>query len=103
MWRDPDGGPYWSRWIVSASIRRGRGFPSEGARPRGQESSCEVNGADMSESSGSLVMSGNQSAGQGFVWFDALFTAGISSIKHYFAVFGKSPSGMDIFVARFAY
>ena len=57
----------------------------------------------MSESSGSLVMSGNQFAGQGFVCFDALFTAAISSIKHYFAVFGKSPSGMDIFVARFAY
>jgi len=48
-------------------------------------------------------MSGNPFAVQGFIWFDALFTATISSIKHYFALFGKSPSGMDIFVARFAY
>ena len=57
----------------------------------------------MSEPSGSLVMRGNPFAGKWFNWFDALFAARISSIKHYFALFGKSPSGMDIFMARFAY
>jgi len=55
------------------------------------------------ESSGFLVESGDPFAGQGLAWLDALFTAAISSIKHYFALFGKCPSGMDIFMARFAY
>jgi hypothetical protein len=62
-----------------------------------------VNGADISESSGFMVGSGDPFAGQGLAWLDALFTAAISSIKHYFAFFGKCPSGMDIFMARFAY
>jgi len=54
-------------------------------------------------SSGSLVRSGNRFAGQVFLWFDAIFIAEISSIKHYFALSGKSPIGMDIFAARFVY
>jgi len=57
----------------------------------------------MSESSGSLMMSGNQFVGQGFAWFDAFFTGRISSIKHYFALSGKCPGAMDIFGTRFAY
>jgi len=35
--------------------------------------------------------------------FDAVFTARISSIKHYFALYGKSPGEIDFFGARFAY
>jgi len=57
----------------------------------------------MSESSGSFVMSGHRIAGQPFVRFDALFAGRISSIKHYFAVSRKSPTGMDISGPRFAY
>jgi len=49
------------------------------------------------------LLSGNLIAGRAFVWFDALFPARISSIKHYFALFGKCPGGMDISVTRFAY
>jgi len=48
-------------------------------------------------------MSGHPFAGKALVWFDALFTSWISSIKHYFAFFGKCPGGIDIFGARFAY
>jgi len=62
-----------------------------------------VNGANISESSGFLVESGDPFAGQGLVRLDAFFTATISSIKHYFALCGNCPSGMDIFMARFAY
>jgi len=62
-----------------------------------------VNGADISESSGVFVESGNPFAGQGLNFLDAHFTSTISSIKHYFAHFGKCPSGMDIFMARFVY
>jgi len=62
-----------------------------------------MNGADMSESSGSFVMGGHHESGQGFVRFDALFAARISTIKHYFAVFGKSPGRVDISATRFAY
>ena len=58
MRTDRDGGPYRSRWIVSASIRCGRGVPSDGANPRGQESSRGVGGTGMSESSGFMVRSG---------------------------------------------
>jgi len=57
----------------------------------------------MSKSSGSLVMRGNHPEAQRFVWFDALFSATISSIKHYFAPSGKSVRGMVFFEARFAY
>ena len=71
---DRDGGPYWSRRIVSASIRRGKGFPSEGGRPRGQASTRGVDGTDMSESSGSyLVKSGNPPAGHGVRMFRCAF------------------------------
>ena len=35
--------------------------------------------------------------------FDALFRPGFSSIKHYFALFGKCLRGIDFIVARFAY
>ncbi|HBG72090.1 MAG TPA: hypothetical protein DDX05_00305 [Deltaproteobacteria bacterium] len=49
---DRDGGPYRSRWIVRAHIRCGTEIPSDGTRPRGQESSRGANGSDMSGSSG---------------------------------------------------
>jgi hypothetical protein len=55
------------------------------------------------ESSGALVRSGNRFAGRGFVWFDAIFTAEISSIKHYFALSGTCLYGMDFIVPSFAY
>jgi len=38
-----------------------------------------------------------------FVWFDALFAAGISSIKHYFAFSGIGLHGADFIAAPFAY
>ena len=101
---DRDGGPYWSRWIVSASIRRGSGFPSDGARPRGQESSCGVNGSDMSESSGSLVRSGNPPAGQGVRLFRCAFPCGVFIGQTLFCAFpGKTGAGDNISAIRFVY
>jgi hypothetical protein len=51
----------------------------------------------MSESSGSLVRSGNPPAGNVVVCFDALSRAGFSSVKHYFALFPKKPARKIIF------
>jgi hypothetical protein len=57
----------------------------------------------MSESSGRGMEDGIDSRQRLLLWFDALFRTGFSSIKHYFALFGKGLHGIDFIVARFAY
>ena len=94
---DRDGGPYWSRWIVSASIRRGGEFPSTGERPSGQASSRGVNGTDMSESSGSLVKSGNLPAGRGVSLVRCAFPCRVFNGQTLFCPFpGKTGAGDNI-------